>query len=55
MIFNIAVSSEGFGFYCAMTKRLSLIVLINRSTRLVALGSPTGLNIFLTFCSRQNY
>ena len=51
IIFNSADSSEGFGYSCAVTKSLSLIVLISRSTRPVTLWSPTGLKITLMFCS----
>ena len=51
IIFNSADSSEGFRYSCAMTKSLSLIVFISRSTRPVALWLPTGLNITLMFCS----
>ena len=37
MIFSNAISKEGFGFSCAITMSRSLVVLISRQTRPVAL------------------
>ena len=54
IIFSSADFSDGFGCSCAITKSLSLMVLIKRSTNPVALWSPTGLNITFMLCSRQN-
>ena len=53
-MFRSADSSDGFGRSCAITKSLSLMVLIKRSTNPVALWSPTGLNITFILCSWQN-
>ena len=50
-IFSNATSKEGFGFSCGITMSRSLIVLISRQTRAVALWSPTGLIMTLMFCS----
>ena len=51
IIFSSADSSDSFGYSCAMNKSLSLVVLINRSTKPVALWSPTGLNVTLMLCA----
>ena len=55
IIFSNADSSDGFGSSCAITKSLSFMVLIKRSTNPVALWSPTGLNITFMLCSWQKF
>ena len=54
IIFSNADSSDGFGRSCAITRSLSYMVLIKRSTNPRALWSPTGLNITFMLCSWQN-